>query len=97
MLAQSRAHELARGILEGGIAAIDLKDDVFEGLRGTRLSDPESWRKFIQSAPLAERQYLGHVHELLDDMASEAKNLRNAFIYNFRTRACICYDLWKGS
>ncbi|MCJ1402394.1 hypothetical protein MMC11_005614 [Xylographa trunciseda] len=96
--ALSRAQELVQGFLDGPIAAVEMKDDIFEGLRDTRLSDPESWRRLIQNAPLAERQYLGSLHELLNDMANEAKGAsRNAFIYNFRTRACLYYDLWRSS
>lgn len=76
------------------IAVIETKDDIFEGFRGTRMDDPESWKKFIQSAPLNERQYLGKVHLLLKDMAKDAKpTARNAFIYNLRTKNCILYDL----
>ena len=77
------------------IAAVESKDETFEGLKGTRLSDPESWRKFIQSAPPTERAYLGQVHLLLKDMAKDAKpsGRTNAFIYNFRTKNSIPYDL----
>ena len=68
-----------------------MKDDTFQGLRNTRLSDGESWRNYIQHAPLAERQYLGQVHEELQKM--RGGSTRNAWIYNFRTRGCIYYDL----
>ncbi|MCJ1285157.1 hypothetical protein MMC26_004495 [Xylographa opegraphella] len=92
-----RSQELVQGFLDGPIAAVEIKDDTFEGLRDTRLSDPESWRRLIQNAPLAERQYLGNLHELLTNMSNEAKgSLRNAFVYNFRTKACIYYDLWRS-
>ncbi|MCJ1421819.1 hypothetical protein MMC32_008186 [Xylographa parallela] len=92
-----RAQDLVQGFLDGPIAAVEMKDDIFEGLRDTRLSDPESWRRLIQNAPFAERQYLGNLHELLNDMSSEAKGAsRNAFVYNFRTKACIYYDLWRS-
>ena len=78
-----------------------MKDDIFEGLRETRLSDTDSWRKLIQNAPLAERAYLTDLHEMLDTMANEVKgskeSSRSAFIYNFRTRACIYYDLWRAA
>lgn len=86
---------MVRQSLDGPmIAAVETKDETFESLRGTRLSDPESWRKFIQSAPPTERQYLGQVHLLLKDMAKDAKpSGRSAFIYNFRTKNSIPYDL----
>ena len=97
LAAQTRAQELVHSFLDGPIAAIETKDDIFEGIRETRLSDPDSWRKLIQGAPLAERQYLGEVHALLGSMADEARGgVRNAFVYNFRTRACIFYDLGRG-
>lgn len=88
--------ELVRSFLDGPIAAIEVKDDIFDGIRDTRLSDPDSWRRFIQSAPLAERAYLGQVHGMLTEMASDPQlGARNAFIYNFRTRACVLYDLGR--
>ncbi|KAL9106590.1 MAG: hypothetical protein Q9187_008542 [Circinaria calcarea] len=94
--ASTRTQELVHGFLDGPVIAIETKDDIFEGLRDTRLSDPESWRRFIQNAPLAERQYLNRLHELLGSVTTEARgSTRNAFIYNFRTRACIYYDLGK--
>ena len=96
--AQLRTQELVRSYLDGPIAAIETKDDIFEGIRDTRLSDPDSWRKLVQSAPLAERQYLGQVHELLTDMADDIQlSTRHAFVYNFRTRACFYYDLGRQS
>ena len=94
--ASTRTQELVHSFLDGPVIAIETKDEIFEGLKDTRLSDPDSWRRFIQSAPLAERQYLSQVHELLSDVAGESRgSTRNAFIYNFRTRACIYYDLGK--
>ncbi|KAI9875262.1 MAG: hypothetical protein M1830_008699 [Pleopsidium flavum] len=96
--AQSRAQELVHSFLDGPIAAIEVKDDVLDSIRDTRLSDPDSWRKIIQNAPVAERKYLSQVHELISDMADEMKGTtRNAFIYNFRTGACIYYDLGRST
>ena len=91
--AQKRAQELVSQTLNGPIAAIETKDDIFETIRETKLSDPESWRRLIQNAPLVDRQYLGDVHNLLRQMAEETKRPRNAFIYNFRSRGCFYYDL----
>ncbi|KAI9843471.1 MAG: hypothetical protein M1837_006317 [Sclerophora amabilis] len=94
--AQTRTQELTRSMLDGPIAAIEVKDEVLDAIRETRLADPDSWRKVIQNAPLAERKYLGQVHELVSDMARDVKGqTRNAFIYNFRTGSCIYYDLGK--
>ncbi|KAI9760202.1 MAG: hypothetical protein M4579_001818 [Chaenotheca gracillima] len=92
--AQTRAQELTHSLLDGPIAAIEVKDDILDAIRETRLSDPDSWRRIIQSVPLAERKYLSQVHELLNDMARDVKvETRNAFIYSFRTGSCIYYDL----
>ena len=88
--------------MNGPIAAIDTRDDLLEAIRDTRLSDPESWRTVIQSAPLTERKYLSQVHELLNDLAHEnhvndgADNFSNAFLYNYRTGSCVYYDLGRG-
>ena len=94
--ALSKAQELLRSALDAPIAAVETRDDLFEGLRETRLSDPESWKKFIQHAPAGERQYLADLQELLGEMAKEGKS-KNAFVYNFRTRACLWYDLGRAA
>ncbi|KAI9741801.1 MAG: hypothetical protein M1834_000187 [Cirrosporium novae-zelandiae] len=90
--AQQRAQELSQELLDGPIAAIETTDRVLEAIRDTRLSDPESWRKVCQDAPLVDRKYLMQVQELLEEMRDK-EGARNAFIYNFRTGSCICYDL----
>ncbi|KAJ9207145.1 hypothetical protein DTO164E3_419 [Paecilomyces variotii] len=99
-----RAREVADKALNGPIAAIDTRDDVLDAIRDTRLSDPDSWRTVIQSAPLTERKYLTQVHELLNDLANESRDAddgkesySNAFIYNYRTGSCIYYDLTRGN
>ncbi|MCJ1247866.1 hypothetical protein MMC30_005081 [Trapelia coarctata] len=95
-LATTRSHELNQSFLEGPIVAIETKDDTFDAIRGTRLSDPESWRRVIQNAPLAERAYLNDLHALLLEMAEEGKSpAKSCYVYNFRTRACVVYDLWR--
>ncbi|KAF3482395.1 serine/threonine-protein kinase GCN2 [Arthroderma uncinatum] len=98
-----RSHEVLDKGLEGPIAAVDVRDDVLESIRDTRLSDPDSWRNTIQSAPLVERKYLGNIHDLLLDLANESitqdgtVKYTNAFIYNYRTGNCIYYDLKRGN
>lgn len=69
-------------------------------IRETRLSDPDSWRGVIQRAPLAERQYLQDVHNMLIRYASDWREKegavsegRMAFVYNFRTGGVMLYDL----
>lgn len=78
------------------VAAIETKDEFLEMLKTTRLNDVDSWKRFIQNngGSPSDRQYLGQVHQLLKDMAKEAKpGATHVFIYNFRTKNCITYDL----
>lgn len=96
--AQQHKAEHLQSCADSPIVAIETKDDIFEGIIDTRLSDPESWRKFIQNAPPGERQYLGQLQNLLKAMAKEAKEGNStAIVYNFRTKACIPYNLGKVS
>jgi translation initiation factor 2-alpha kinase 4 len=99
-----RSRELVDKALNGPIAAVDTRDDLLDAIRDTRLCDPDSWRAVIQNAPLTERKYLGEVHELLRDLASEyapgggkEHESKNAFIYNLRTGTCIYYDLGRST
>jgi eukaryotic translation initiation factor 2-alpha kinase 4 len=92
--AQGRAISLVHSFLDGPIAAIETTDHVMDLIRDTRLSDAESWRKVSQSVPTAERRYIGEIHDLMKNLAFQNKDTtRNAFIYNFRTGACIYYDM----
>ncbi|OJD23912.1 PEK/GCN2 protein kinase [Blastomyces percursus] len=90
--------------LDGPIAAIDIRDEVLEALRDTRLSDPDRWRTVIQNCPLTERKYMAQVLEMLNDLANERRDpqdgkeiYKNAFIYNYRTGSCIYYDLSRSN
>ncbi|KAL9612098.1 MAG: hypothetical protein Q9167_003285 [Letrouitia subvulpina] len=97
--ALARSQDFMNGIRNGNvqIAVMETKEDIFEGIRDTRLSDADSWKKFIQSAPPTERQYLGQVHGLLKEYAVTAKApFRSALLYNFRTGGCIWYDLGRA-
>ncbi|KAL8810511.1 MAG: hypothetical protein Q9200_002524 [Gallowayella weberi] len=92
----ARCREFIHGLADGNVevVAIETKDDIFEGIRETRLGDADSWKKFIQHAPAGDRPYLQEVHELLKTKAVKAKaGFRSAFMYNFRTGSCIWYDL----
>jgi eukaryotic translation initiation factor 2-alpha kinase 4 len=90
--AASRTRELTDSFLaDAPVAAIETSDEILEAIRATRLGDLESWRTVIQSAPLQERKYLQQVLDLLQDMAESGK--RGAFVFNYRTRGCIYYDL----
>jgi translation initiation factor 2-alpha kinase 4 len=92
--AQGRAATLVQSFLDGPIAAIETTDHVMDLIRETKLSDPESWRKVTHAVSTAERRYMGEIHDLMNTLAHQNKDItRNAFVYNFRTGTCIYYDL----
>jgi translation initiation factor 2-alpha kinase 4 len=103
--AQSRSAGLLSAFRSAPIAAIESKEEVMNLLKETRLSDPDSWRYFIQKMPLAERKYLQELHDLLLGYRArwvESKGeggtngegvVGKAFVYNFRTTGCLLYDL----
>lgn len=102
--AQTRSAELLSSFKDAPIAAIEAKDEVMSSIRETRLSDPDSWRKVVQSLPLADRKYVQELHDLLLGYASKWKEFLadgtarsgeggKAFVYNFRTGGCLLYDL----
>jgi translation initiation factor 2-alpha kinase 4 len=99
--AQTRAQTLLSEYSSAPIAAIETRDEVMDVIRGTRLGDPESWRRAIQTVPVGDRQYLQQVQGLLEqfrreweekDVESEERP-RVAMVYNFRTGAMLLYDL----
>lgn len=89
--AMTQAQEWRSASLDTPIIAIETKDEVFDAVGDTRFEDADSWKKLMQEAPPAERQYLSQVHSLL----KEQRGARAAFIYNFRTRGMIYYRLGK--
>ncbi|KAL1623929.1 eukaryotic translation initiation factor 2-alpha kinase [Neofusicoccum ribis] len=97
--AQARTKELLASYENGPIAAIETKDEILDMVRETRLSEPDTWRRVIQSVPLAERQYLQEVHAMLEEYRrkweADGKSTegRAAFVYNFRTGGVVMYDL----
>ncbi|KAF1957340.1 kinase-like protein [Byssothecium circinans] len=102
--AQTRSADLLTSFTSAPIAAIEAKDEVMNSIRETRLSDPDSWRRAIQSLPMAERKYLQELHDLLLKYRAEWREETNgkgdggkgegkAFVYNFRTGGCLMYDL----
>ncbi|KAL6713136.1 eukaryotic translation initiation factor 2-alpha kinase [Lecanora helva] len=98
--AKTQRRAYLQGCADSPIVAIETKDDTFDGIAETRLSDPESWRKFIQSAAPGERQYLGQLQNMLKGMAKEATTQEGgntAIVYNFRTKACISYNLGRAA
>jgi translation initiation factor 2-alpha kinase 4 len=94
--AQTSASRLVQSFLEGPIAAIETSDAVVDLIRGTSLSDPESWRRVEQGVSTAEKKYVKEIHDMLQQWRweYEAKSgSGNAFVYNFRTGKCVYYDL----
>jgi translation initiation factor 2-alpha kinase 4 len=103
--AQTRSTDLLSAFQSAPIAAIESKEEVMNLLKETRLSDPDSWRYFIQKMPLAERKYLQELHDLLlgyrarwveskgEGGANGEGPVGKAFVYNFRTGGCLLYDL----
>ena len=65
-----------------------------EALRDTRLADAESWKSFLASVNLNEKEYLQQLQAMLKGWA--AAGHRAAFVFNYRTRACILYDLGRA-
>ncbi|KAK4697319.1 hypothetical protein P7C71_g738, partial [Lecanoromycetidae sp. Uapishka_2] len=97
---EAQAHKRAylQACADSPIVAIETKDEVFEGIIETRLSDPASWKEFIQRAAPGERQYLGDLQNMLKNMQKDVTpGHSNVIIYNFRTKACISYHLGKPS
>ncbi|ORY09929.1 kinase-like protein [Clohesyomyces aquaticus] len=102
--AQNRSADLLLSFESAPIAAIETKDEVMNLIRETRLSDPDGWRKAIQSLPIGDRKYLQDLHDLLLKYAARWKEVSadgagrsgeggKAFVYNFRTGGCLLYDL----
>lgn len=92
--AQGRAVSLVNSFLDGPILAIETTDHVMDLIRATRLSDADSWWKVSQGVTAAEKRYIGEIHDVIKNLAFQNKDVtRNSFVYNFRTGACIYYDL----
>jgi translation initiation factor 2-alpha kinase 4 len=96
--AQSRVQEhlASYGSGTAPIAAVETTDALLELLRTSRLSDPDSWKKVIQSAPANDRSYIHNIQSMLLDFRTEFldnNGSRVAFIFNFRTGWIGMYDL----
>ncbi|KAK4250333.1 kinase-like domain-containing protein [Corynascus novoguineensis] len=96
--AQASAGRLVQTFLEGPIAAIETSDAVVDLIRGTSLSDPESWRRVEHGVGTAEKKYVREIHDMLQQWrweweARKEGSAANAFVYNFRTGKCVYYDL----
>lgn len=96
--AQLRAQSILADYTSGPIAAVETKDEILDAIRGTRLSDPDSWRKVVQVQNPGERDYIGQIQNLLERyraswMEDSEGKCRCAFLYNFRTGHMVLYDL----
>ena len=94
--AQYSASRLVRSFLSGPIAAVETSDQVLDLIRGTSLSEPDSWRKLEQSVSTVERKYTREIQDMLSRWRSEfeaGSRSQHAFVYNFRTGTCIYYDM----
>lgn len=87
--AQSSAARLVQGFLDGPIAAIETTDNVLNAIRGTSLSEADTWRRL--DVTNAEKKYVREVQDMLLEFRDAG--LKHAFVYNFRTGSCIYYDL----
>ena len=91
--AHGRVNEVVESLRNGSVASVEMSEELFDFIRETRLSQPDSWRKLVQTAPLADRQYVQEVQQMIVRFKeARAPGIRNCFIYNFRTGGCICYD-----
>ncbi|KAL1902668.1 eukaryotic translation initiation factor 2-alpha kinase [Sporothrix stenoceras] len=96
--AQASSARLVRSFLSGPVAAVETTDQVLDLIRGTALSDPDSWRRVEQSVSSVEKKYTRDIQDMLlrwrtEYESSNNTRSRNAFVYNFRTGTCIYYDL----
>lgn len=91
--AHVRVKEMVESLRDGPVVSVEMSEELFDSIRETRLSQPDSWRKVVQSAPLADRQYVQEVQQMVARFKeARALGIRNCFIYNFKTGGCICYD-----
>ncbi|KAG8532078.1 uncharacterized protein KY384_003715 [Bacidia gigantensis] len=89
--ALAQAQEWRKSLVEHPIIAVEIKEEIFQGIQQARLDDPDAWKKLIQTAPAGDRQYLGQVQTMLREQQSTTA----AFLYNFRTKAILYYPIRK--
>lgn len=87
--AQTAAGKLVQGFHDGPIAVIETTDAVLQAIRGTSLSEPETWRKLDVNN--AEKKYVRDVQDILAEFRDDGA--KHCFVYNFRTGTCVFYDL----
>lgn len=93
--AKSAAQELAGNIIRNcNVLAIDTDDETLQKIRNSRLSDGESWRAVKHAVALNDRGYMQEIQGHLQDWANDGQD--GAFLYNYKTKTCIFYDLGKN-
>jgi translation initiation factor 2-alpha kinase 4 len=94
--AELRTTEVVKGIADNPIIAVGMREEILDSIRDIRLADPDSWRRFIQSLPVADRNYVSELHSALFDLSRKTSlPVRYVLIYDYKTTHCICYDLGK--
>ena len=93
--AVARAQEWRSASQNYPIVAVETKESIFNAIDKTSLQDPESWRRLILDAPLAERAYLTDFQTLLLENY-RGKQFPAVFLYNFRTKQICLYPLSRG-
>ena len=97
LVAQSHGHQHVQSFSDMPIVAVETSKEVFDGIRDTRLGDESSWKMLIQKSPVSERHYLSDVQTQLKELAKTIKSeARGVFVYNFRTKGSLYYDLGKA-
>ncbi len=91
--ARDKVRDLCQGYPNATIAVVSLREDIFEGIRNTSLSDAESWSKLAHNAPATDREYINGVRELMTDITKKANGVTDSFIYNSQSGSCMHYDL----
>lgn len=90
--AQLAASKLLQGFQDSDIVAVEASDSTLQAVhRGTKLSEPETWRKLDVSN--VEKQYVRDLQEILVELHDGGA--KDAFVYNFRTGSCMHYDLTR--
>ncbi|EEB05173.1 PEK/GCN2 protein kinase Gcn2 [Schizosaccharomyces japonicus yFS275] len=71
--------------------AVDCSTEVMHNLRSTTLQNEESWKRFIDSSPASQRQYLEQLHQKLLAFKEEGK--QRVWVASFRTNELCLYEL----
>ena len=86
------ARDAMQGILACPIVAIETNNDLFNIIRKTRFTDPDSWRSTIQATAAEDRAYTRKIQSNVETIAKERRP-QYVFLFNFRTKACELWDL----